>query len=143
MFDSINLFDVLAEPTQIRSEVNEVIEFDEGDIFEDDHSENLTFDDEPEPIEQEEEIEVVQEQPYTEAEAKANAEILVDLIDTVNVATMTPLARWKLRKKRGGKDAIRKMQLIQEKQFANQELSEGDKRLLFQYNAYLKDKEEM
>jgi len=131
-----DLDDILGEPTIQRSEVHI-----EDDFSNDDFS-SLEFEEITEEVE---EIEIPEEveKPYTEAEAKENATMLIDLIDTVNTATLTPLARWKLRKKRGGKDAIRKMQLVQEKQFTEKELTEAEKRLLFQYQAYLKDKEEL
>ena len=80
---------------------------------------------------------------YTFEEAKENAEILVELLDTINTAALTPLARWKLRKKRGGKTALLKMQEIAEKSFSDEDLTEQEKSLLAKYNAYMRDKEQL
>lgn len=136
MFE-FDLDSVLATPTTPRVEVVQ-----EETIQSDDYLDQLTFD---ESIQEVEEVEEVVAVPvFTEKEVEENAAILVDLIDTVNVATLTPLARWKLRKKRGGKQVITEMQLVFEKSMQDGEkLSSKEKELALKYNAYLKDKEEL
>lgn len=131
----IDLDEILGQNTLQRSEVADNSEFEE------DNFSSVEFDDEP--IEAFDDEPLIEEKPYTDAEAKENATILVELIDTVNTTALTPLARWKLRKKRGGKEAIHRMQAVVEKEFAGVELTEQEKKLLYQYKAYLKDKEEL
>jgi len=53
---------------------------------------------------------------------------------------MTPLSVWKLRKNRGGKEAIEKMSIVAGKHYAGKKLTEDENRLFDQYNAYLADK---
>lgn len=131
---NVDLTSVLEEPTVIRSEVA-VPKNDVPDDFS-----GLEFE-EPNLLQENEDAATELDlMPYDAAE---NAEILVELLDTFNTAALTPLARWKLTKKRGGKNAILRMQEIAEKNFTGAELNEQEKRLLFQYNAYLKDKEEL
>ena len=56
---------------------------------------------------------------------------------------MTPLALWKARRKRGGKGVIEKMQIIAAKNFDGVKLTDKEKHLLHQYNAYLTDKAQL
>lgn len=143
MFD-FRLEDVLEQDTVSRSEFAlEPIEFNNEPSFESEinpASEVNKIEFEEREIEEEEEE---QETPFTLADAKASAEVLIDLIDTLNVTALTPLARWKLTKKRGGKKSIQRMQEIAEKNFTGEELTPEEKRLLYQYNAYLADKEQL
>lgn len=129
MFD-FDIDSVLEQDTITRSE-----NFEQETEKETDFS-DLEFEDEDEEIEQEqEEREIV----FTDADAKEGAEVLVDMIDTFNTVTMTPLAKWKLQKKRGlrEKGKIAEMEFIASKDFAGQKLTEAEKRKLYQYNTYL------
>lgn len=140
MFE-FDLDSVLSTPTTPRVET--VVEEASTDASTDDLLNNLTFDEslEPTPVEvlEPEVVEV-----FSEKEVEENAAILVDLIDTVNVATLTPLARWKLRKKRGGKQVVTQMQLIYEKSLNKEEkLTKEEKNEILKYKAYLSDKEEL
>ncbi|HRO76962.1 MAG TPA: hypothetical protein PLP27_12545, partial [Crocinitomicaceae bacterium] len=65
------------------------------------------------------------------------AEALVDLIDMGQTAVLTPLAKWKLSKKRGVKGKIAQAEIIAAKSMEGEELTAKEKRLLYQYNAYL------
>ena len=103
---------------------------------------NLEFAAEPEP-EPENEIAAAEPVEVEIYDAEENAEILVELIDVVNIQTLTPLARWKLAKKQGGKPVVRKMQLLFEKKLNDTELTDKEKRQIELYQAYLKDKEEL
>lgn len=139
MFD-FDLTSVLEEDTIVRSEFSEPKEEEEDDFS------DLEFGDDPDDDEDSPgyvDPEQAKTIVFTDADAKEGAEILVDMIDTANTMIMTPLGRWKLAKKRGGKVGIARMQEIAEKNFAGTELSEQEKRLLYQYNAYLADKEQM
>lgn len=137
MFD-FNLDEVLEQPTVARTEAEQPKVEEALDDFS-----GLEFDELPDKgeINLEDELpEGVSLSPYDPEE---NAEMLVELIDSMNIAILTPLARWKLVKKRGGKSEIRKMQVIAAKKFNAQKLSDAENRLLNQYQAYLKDKEEL
>lgn len=140
MFE-FDLDSVLSTPTTPRVET--VVEEASTDASTDDLLNNLTFDESLEPTPAEAlEPEVVE--VFSEKEVEENAAILVDLIDTVNVATLTPLARWKLRKKRGGKQVVTQMQLIYEKSLNKEEkLTKEEKNEILKYKAYLSDKEEL
>lgn len=137
---NFDLSEILEEQTTERSENsvlepqteidNSILEFDEP------------TDPAPETLINAEKTELLKEE-YTLEEAKENAEILVELLDTINTASLTPLARWKLRKKRGGKTALLKMQEIAEKSFSDEDLTEQEKSLLAKYNAYMRDKEQL
>lgn len=132
----IDLSEILDAPTVYREEntssENEITDF-----------QNLEFEDISEVEEQEEieesitlhEIEI-----YNPAE---NAEILVELLDVVNVQTLTPLARWKLARREGGKSKVRQRQLLFEKKMNDSELTDKEKREIELYQAYLKDKKEL
>lgn len=139
MFEDFDILDVLEQPTTMRSETIEepVKDFSDGIDFS-----SLEFEPEPkqEVEEQQEATELVK--PYTDKEAKENAEIVIDLLDTFNQALLPPLARWRITKKRGGKEALLKMQLVFEKELSGAELTEPEKRQVWLYNAYLKEKEE-
>lgn len=136
MFD-FNLDDVLAEPTVMRSEVAEQESVAPLEDFS-----GLQFEELPEVQEEAEQLPV--EPPYTEKEAKENAEMLVDFLDTFNTMALTPLARWKLRKKRlGEKSNVWKMQALLEKEYADEKLNEKEKRALIVYKSYLADKKEL
>lgn len=139
MFD-FNLEDVLEEETVPRLEKSEQPIFETVDTSENEFS-DLQFSDTHEEIE--DDTAVIDNSPMTLQEAQENAEILVELLDTINTVTLTPLARWRAAKKRGGKAAIKRMQSIAEKEYAGQELTESEKLLLARYNLYLKDKEEI
>lgn len=137
----IDLTEILEAPTVIRPEVspsNEPKEETEITDFS-----GLEFSSEPAPAPEDEpvgEIDPVEIEIYN---AEENAEILVELIDVVNIQTLTPLARWKLTKRQGGKPAVRKMQLLFEKKLNDSELTDPEKREIELYQAYLKDKEEL
>lgn len=135
-----NLDDILEQPTQVRSNIHNEpseeitdfsnLQFDESDDFEE--VEKFTRKEPKEAIE----IDI----PY---DAEENAEILVELIDVANIQTLTPLAKWKLRKKLGGKPGLRQKQILFEKKFNKEELTDGEKRDIELYQAYLKDKLEI
>lgn len=134
----IDLTEILEAPTVIRPEAHQEPK-EETEIT--DFS-GLEFSSEPAPAPEDEpvEIEPVEIEIYN---AEENAEILVELIDVVNIQTLTPLARWKLTKRQGGKPAVRKMQLLFEKKLNDSELTDPEKREIELYQAYLKDKEEL
>lgn len=137
-----DILDVLETPTQQRSENTPELDPFENDDF----LNGLEFDtpeENIEAVEQEEEPTPTIEEIYTDEDAQINAEILVDLLDTVNTATLTPLARWKLRKKRGGKDVVSKMSVVYEKSLKDEKLTDKEKELAWKYEAYLKDKEQL
>lgn len=133
--EDFTLDSILEESTQTRSEsrtgnMDEVADFS-----------SLEF--EPtyvEPTYVEQEDEAINISPY---DAEENAEILVELIDVVNVQSLTPLARWKLRKKLGGKTEVTRKQLLFEKKLNKETLTDEEKRDIELYQAYLKDKEEL
>src|SRR5690554_3763549 len=103
---------------------------------------NLEFAAEPEP-EPENEIAAAEPVEVEIYNAEENAEILIELIDVVNIQTLTPLAKWKLAKKQGGKPVVRKMQILYEKKMNEGELTEKEKRQIELYQIYLKDKQEL
>lgn len=130
MFDSLD--DILEQPTQVRAESTTNHQQEMTNFS------SLEFEElPPAPIEQEEELDI---SPYN---AEENAEILVELIDVVNIQTLTPLARWKLRKKLGGKTEVTRKQLLFEKKLSQSKLTEEEKRDIELYQAYLKDKAEL
>lgn len=134
-FTTFNLDDILEQPTQYRSEASsqpqEITDFS-GLEFEDDI-------DNVEELASSEAIEI--ELPYSPED---NAETLVELINLGNIGLLTPLATWKIRRKRiGNKEALRKKQLLFEKNFNKEELTEEEKRSLELYQAYLRDKEQI
>jgi len=128
----IDLMEILETPTVFREEKSdnqeEVTDFS-----------NLEFEETPEASTVEE-TKAIEIEIY---DAEENAEILVELIDVVNIQTLTPLARWKLVKRQGGKPVVRKMQLLFEKKLNDNELTDKEKRQIELYQAYLKDKEEL
>lgn len=135
----IDLTEILEAPTVIRPEVSPPNEPKEDHEITD--FSGLEFEPLPEPDPKpNEEVEPVEIEIYN---AEENAEILVELIDVVNIQTLTPLARWKLTKRQGGKPAVRKMQLLFEKKLNDSELTDPEKREIELYQAYLKDKEEL
>jgi hypothetical protein len=132
MFDSLD--DILEQPTQVRSELTTNNQQEMTNFS------SLEFEEvSSTPIEQEQEEEF-DISPYN---AEENAEILVELIDVVNIQTLTPLARWKLRKKLGGKTEVTRKQLLFEKKLSQSKLTEEEKRDIELYQAYLKDKAEI
>lgn len=147
----IDLAAVLEEPTTMRSESNEGDLNPTGDDF---NFDNLEFEESEEehinseinsalnPEKENEDPEPTTVQ-ITPQEAKEGAEMLVDLIDTFNSISLTPLARWKLKKKLGGSKVVKRMQHIFQKQLNGEKIDEKEKQILWQYNAYLKDKEEI
>lgn len=134
MFENFVLESVLEQPTEQRPEhITEV----QTEVIDNSDVSGLEFEDIS--VEEPKEAEV----SYTLADAEQNAELLVGVIASVNILTMTPLARWKVKKKRGGKHAIERMQAIAQKNFSGNELTDNEKRLLDQYNAYLADKQQL
>lgn len=130
----IDLMEILETPTVFREEKSENQE--EVTDFS-----NLEFEETPEETAlQEEKVETLEIEVYN---AEENAEILITLIDFLNIQGLTPLAKWKLAKKQGGKPVIRKMQLLYEKKMNEGELTEKEKREVELYQIYLKDREEL
>ena len=142
-FEEFDLSSVLQQPTKMRTELvqdePETVDFS-GLEFETspDLIESNPIDKEADLIEDLDEEE--EEEPHDPEE---EAEKLVGLIQAANVLTMTPLALWKARKKRGGKAAISKMQIIAAKNFEGAKLEKKEAEQLAKYNAYLKDKEQL
>lgn len=134
-FDDFNLDEFLEEHTIERSSHSEPaqkvttsfsgIEFEESD--------NSDF----EEFEDEKKVDSLV--PYDPVEAANN---LVSLLTSAN-HLITPLARWKLQEKRGGKKKIQILQNSFSKQVSGQELTELDKLRINMYTSYLKDKEEL
>jgi hypothetical protein len=136
----INLDEILEQPTQKRSETvsqptdttTEITDFS-GLEFE-------PLPAKPEPVAAVDENGIEVDLSYN---AEQNAEGFVDLLDFANTATLTPLAKWRLQRKQGGKQAIREMQLIAEKKYNKEKLTDDENRQFERYNAYLKDKEDL
>lgn len=131
----IDLTNILEQPTVKRPEHQETAASPEDyDLS------GLEFEKIPEPAEpvEAEEIPTAEIEVYNPEE---NAELLVEFIDLANVQSLTPLARWKLAKKRGGKKEITKMQLLYEKFLNDEKLTETEKRRVETYQLYLKEKE--
>ena len=105
----------------------------------------LVFEDEPvSPVadpDDDDDKEAEDNFPYNAEEA---AENLVAVLSSLNYF-ITPLAVWKLKKKRGGKTAIEKMQVIYAKSLGKdaEKITEQERQQLHMYQAYLKDKEEL
>lgn len=129
----IDLMEILETPTVFREEKSENQEEEVTDFS------NLEFEETPEAstVEETKAIEIEIYDP------EENAEILVELLDVVNVQTLTPLARWKLSRREGGKSKVRQRQLLFEKKMNDSELSDKEKREIELYQAYLKDKKEL
>lgn len=138
MFE-LDLSGILEAPTMMRSEVAEKVS-DDFDLS------GLQFDEEEEEEEGITDLAAPEPEQFkikiTEAEARDSAEVVVDLIDTFNSVSLTPLARWKLKKKLGGSKVIRAMQAIFEKDIEGKELTPREIQMKRQYVMYLKDKEE-
>lgn len=128
MFEDFDLESVLSSPTAPRLEtiVEESVQESTG----------LEFDSEIIP-------EAVVEEVEEEYDAVQEAEKLIAMIAAANNLLMTPLAVWKLKKKRGGKASIARMEALKAKQFSGAELSEAEKNLVLQYDAYLRDRESL
>jgi|GEM_PF-2602212 len=135
--EQIDLSSILEQPTKVRSEVYELS--DKKEQMED--LSNLVFEDEKETAENL--IEQEQKQPEEPYDAEENAALLVGCIASVNDIVMTPLARWKVRHKFGGKKTLKTYQLQFAKSFTNKKLTDQEQKLADLYTAYLKDKEEM
>src|SRR5690554_7888290 len=132
----IDLMSILETPTHFREE-----KMDTGETQEVTDFSGFEFDEIPEDTTlQEEKVETLEIEVYN---AEENAEILIELIDVVNIQTLTPLAKWKLAKKQGGKPVVRKMQILYEKKMNEGELTEKEKRQIELYQIYLKDKQEL
>ena len=144
MFE-IDLDEVLAAPTKMRSEVSEA----ETDSTNDFDFDGLEFEDHEEEFIENETDEALAPSTSSElkiisdADAQKGAEMAIDLIDTVNQFTLTPLAKWKLTKKLGGKKVIKKFQEVFEKELQGEELTKKEKEFAWKYSSYLKDKEEI
>jgi hypothetical protein len=141
-FEEIDLTKVLEQPTTMRTEVASsnnfldnfsALEFEGSAPKEKDDFTSLDND-------FEEDFEDEDEEPHNPEE---EAEKLVGLIQSANLLTMTPLAMWKARKKRGGKQAITRMQEVFAKSLSGQKLSPAEQSQVSRYNAYLRDKEEL
>lgn len=130
-FESFDLNSILSAPTTIRSETPVETQFAEVE-----EQNTLEFDEKEEIIQEVEE----EQEPYNPEE---EAEKLLGLIAAANNITMTPLALWRLKKKRGGKQVIERMQVMKAKQFSGQKLTENEQRLIDQYDAYLLDKQQL
>ncbi len=135
-----DLEELIAQPTTQRTEGenNNEPQFEFNEI----EFDSLEFD-EPEMEDsedfEEEEAETIDLTPYDPVEAANN---LVALLTSAN-HLITPLARWKLTKKRGGKKKIQVLQNSFSKQINGQELTEQDKKQIAMYQSYLKDKEQL
>lgn len=134
MFD-FDLNSVLEQPTVVRSEVLEP----EADPTEQSFS-GLEFDDFPD----EENLEQDEEKVSIPFDAEAAAENLVSLLAAGNLL-LTPLANWKLKKKRGGKAGISVLQVAYVKSLGvgADKMTDLEKKQLTIYMAYLRDKEEL
>jgi hypothetical protein len=142
LFDGFDLGSVLAEPTKPRTQ--ELPKVDIMDQFSD-----LVFDDVPETKDAENSIRETEHVQEVEEEEEdydpaQQAENLVAVISSANLLLLTPLAKWKLRKKRGGREVIAAMQLaFEKKESAGLELSAEEQIKYNKYTAYLKDKAEL
>ena len=140
-FEEIDLLSVLEQPTTMRTEVapsNNFLDNFSALEFEEEPDKNTSLGDAIEgDFDYEEEED---EEPHNPEE---EAEKLVGLIQSANLLTMTPLAMWKARKKRGGKQAITRMQEVFAKSLSGQKLSPAEQSQVSRYNAYLRDKEEL
>ncbi len=132
-FNSAELNAILEAPTKPRSEVAAEAPHPADDLLS-----SLEFTDEP--IVQESEPAPEPEAPYDPVEA---AEQLVALIQGANTLSMTPLAMWIAKRKRGGSDEIRKLQVLYERKNNGQKLTEAQEAQVATYTAYLRDKEEL
>lgn len=127
--DVVSLTDVLSTPTKERPErdlMNEIPTFEFP---------NEDFDEEEE---EEEEIQV-KEEPEEPYDAEREATNLINLLNAGNMLVMTPLSNLKLRKNRGGKAGMERMKLAYEKSQHGQELTEHEKNLVLQFEAYKRD----
>lgn len=128
--EEFSLDNILSEETIPRSEDKDVSP-DELKIEEDN---GLEFEEAPLI-----EVEEFEEEPQKPYDAKTNAENLVNLIDAVNILSLTPLARWKLKKKRGGKEVLDTLEKFYSKKVSGAKVTDEEKEKAAIYEAYLKD----
>lgn len=131
----VNIDEILSEDTTQRSEATQNEDFDIETSSSDLGGNDFQLSDEPE-IKPEKEL----ADPY---DAKSEAAKLVALISSLNNVTLTPLAIWKVKHKKGGKKEIEKMQIVKAKEYQGKKLTEDEKRMVDNYNAYLQDKKEL
>lgn len=134
----VDLSTILSQPTQTRFE--SVSTEYAPEATEREALSSLEFEPIPQPVSPIPAEELIDISPY---DAEENADILVELIDVVNIQSLTPLARWKLRKKLGGRTEVTRKQLLFEKKINKEKLTDAEKRDIELYQAYLKDKEEL
>lgn len=80
------------------------------------------------------------EEPY---DAETEAKKLVSLCNAGNTLICSPLAVWKLKKKRGGAKEIEKMKTAWHKRGAGMELTDREKTLALTYETYLADTKQL
>lgn len=142
MFEDFDLDSIIEQTTKPRVEATETA-FEEVTDFS-----GLDFDEAPEaeitPTPKEPDTPPLTIHKITEKEAREGATILIELINTVNKAGLTKLAAWKVRKKRvGSKEVLAKYLVLFEKNEAGEELTPEEKKQLWKYNAYIKEKESL